>query len=85
MIIVVAFQEYLALTKSEACHPDVWVNLACCYFFLGMYKEGDEVAEKGRCQAHLHVRARKKTLNSSLSFVQAAITFCLPRATSCSS
>lgn len=49
MIIVVVFQEYLALTKSEACHPDVWVNLACCYFFLGMYKEGDEVAEKGRC------------------------------------
>lgn len=49
MIVVVAFQEYLALTKSEACHPDVWVNLACCYFFLGMYKEGDEVAEKGWC------------------------------------
>ena len=49
MIIVVACQEYLALTKSEACHPDVWVNLACCYFFLGMYKEGDEVAEKGSC------------------------------------
>ena len=49
MIMVVAYQEYLALTKSEACHPDVWVNLACCYFFLGMYKEGDEVAEKGRC------------------------------------
>ena len=37
----------MALTKSEACHPDVWVNLACCYFFLGMYKEGDEMAQKG--------------------------------------
>jgi len=37
----------LALTKSEACHPDVWINLACCYFFLGMYKEGDEAAQKG--------------------------------------
>lgn len=42
-----AMEEYLALTKSEACHPDVWVNLACCYFFLGMYKEGDEMALKG--------------------------------------
>lgn len=85
MIVVVAFQEYLALTKSEACHPDVWVNLACCYFFLGMYKEGDEVAEKGWCQAHLHVRPRKKNFNASLSFVQAALMFCLLRATSCSS
>ncbi|CAH3039654.1 unnamed protein product [Pocillopora meandrina] len=42
-----SLEEYLALTKSEACHPDVWVNLACCYFFLGMYKEGDEMALKG--------------------------------------
>lgn len=42
-----SMEEYLALTKSEACHPDVWVNLACCYFFLGMYKEGDEMALKG--------------------------------------
>ncbi|XP_015768420.1 PREDICTED: intraflagellar transport protein 56-like [Acropora digitifera] len=42
-----SMEEYLALTKSEACHPDVWINLACCYFFLGMYKEGDEAAQKG--------------------------------------
>jgi len=47
LLSLLTFQEYLALTKSEACHPDVWVNLACCYFLLGMYKESDEMAEKG--------------------------------------
>uniref|UniRef100_A0A8C5Q178 Intraflagellar transport protein 56 n=1 Tax=Leptobrachium leishanense TaxID=445787 RepID=A0A8C5Q178_9ANUR len=30
----------------EGCNPDVWVNLACSYFFLGMYKEAEEAANK---------------------------------------
>ncbi|KAK3705828.1 hypothetical protein QZH41_011522 [Actinostola sp. cb2023] len=41
-----SMEEYLPLTKSEACHPDVWNNLAACYFFLGMYKEALEICEK---------------------------------------
>lgn len=39
-------EEYEALTKSEDIHPDVWVNLACTFFYLGMYKEAEEAATK---------------------------------------
>ncbi len=42
-------QEYERLTRREGCHPEVWVNLACCYFFLGMYQEAANAAEKGGC------------------------------------
>ncbi|XP_059496769.1 intraflagellar transport protein 56 isoform X2 [Stegostoma tigrinum] len=51
-----AMEEYEALTKNEDCHPDVWVNLACTYFFLGMYKEAEEAgmkAPKSRLQNRL--------------------------------
>ncbi|XP_072348144.1 intraflagellar transport protein 56 isoform X1 [Scyliorhinus torazame] len=41
-----AMEEYEALTKNEDCHPDVWVDLACTFFFLGMYKEAEEAAMK---------------------------------------
>ncbi|NWS71789.1 IFT56 protein, partial [Crotophaga sulcirostris] len=41
-----ALEEYEALTKQPACHPDVWVNLACTYFFLGMYTEAEQAALK---------------------------------------
>lgn len=41
-----AMEEYEALTKSEDIHPDVWVNLACTFFYLGMYKEAEEAATK---------------------------------------
>lgn len=40
-------QEYEALTKQPACNPDVWVNLACTYFFLGMYMQAEQAALKG--------------------------------------
>ncbi|XP_073448806.1 intraflagellar transport protein 56 isoform X2 [Aquarana catesbeiana] len=33
-------------SQQEGCNPDVWVNLACTYFFLGMYKEAEEAANK---------------------------------------
>ncbi|XP_069765379.1 intraflagellar transport protein 56 isoform X1 [Narcine bancroftii] len=41
-----AMEEYETLTKNEDVHPDVWVNLACTFFFLGMYKEAEEAAMK---------------------------------------
>ena len=42
-----SLQEYAALSKEESCHPDVWCNLACCYFMLGMYPEADATIQKG--------------------------------------
>ncbi|NXG58068.1 IFT56 protein, partial [Hemiprocne comata] len=41
-----ALEEYEALTKQPACSPDVWVNLACTYFFLGMYAQAEQAALK---------------------------------------
>uniref|UniRef100_A0A8C0FLF5 Intraflagellar transport protein 56 n=1 Tax=Bubo bubo TaxID=30461 RepID=A0A8C0FLF5_BUBBB len=41
-----ALEEYEALTKQPACNPDVWVNLACTYFFLGMYMQAEQAALK---------------------------------------
>jgi hypothetical protein len=40
-------QEYEGLTNNESCHPDVWINLACCYFMLGMYDEAKAAIDKG--------------------------------------
>ena len=42
------FKVYETMTKSASCHPDVWTNLACCYFMLGMYPEAKAAADKGR-------------------------------------
>ena len=36
------------MTKKDGCHPDVWTNLACCYFFLGMYPDSDAACQKGQ-------------------------------------
>nr|XP_033789287.1 intraflagellar transport protein 56 isoform X1 [Geotrypetes seraphini] len=41
-----SMEEYESISKREVCNPDVWVNLACTYFFLGMYKEAEEAATK---------------------------------------
>ncbi|XP_021348035.1 intraflagellar transport protein 56-like isoform X3 [Mizuhopecten yessoensis] len=41
-----AMEEYERMTKHDGCHPDVWINLACCYFFLGMYSESDKAAQR---------------------------------------
>ncbi|NXF07615.1 IFT56 protein, partial [Smithornis capensis] len=41
-----ALEVYEALTKQPACNPDVWVNLACTYFFLGMYTQAEQAALK---------------------------------------
>ncbi|XP_069629760.1 intraflagellar transport protein 56 isoform X2 [Haliaeetus albicilla] len=41
-----ALEEYEALTKQPACNADVWVNLACTYFFLGMYMQAEQAALK---------------------------------------
>ncbi|XP_066489460.1 intraflagellar transport protein 56 isoform X1 [Tiliqua scincoides] len=41
-----ALEEYEALTKRPDCNTDVWVNLACTYFFLGMYSQAEEGALK---------------------------------------
>lgn len=31
------------------CPSEVWANLACTLFFLGLYKEAEEAALKGTC------------------------------------
>ncbi|WAQ97606.1 IFT56-like protein [Mya arenaria] len=38
--------EYNRITAKGTCHPDVYVNLGCTCFFLGMYPEADEAAQK---------------------------------------
>ncbi|XP_071963993.1 intraflagellar transport protein 56-like isoform X2 [Antedon mediterranea] len=55
-----AMEEYERLTRKEACNPDLWCNLGCCYFFLGMYREADTAVSKApqnslqnRLQFHL--------------------------------
>ncbi|XP_061175421.1 uncharacterized protein LOC133184383 [Saccostrea echinata] len=42
-----SMEEFERMTKRDGCHPDVWTNLACCYFFLGMYPEADNACQKG--------------------------------------
>eukprot|EP01137_Pigoraptor_chileana_P005442 Opistho-2@2870 len=42
-----AMEEYQGVVKKGNCDPDVYTYLGCCYFFLGMYEEADEVAKKG--------------------------------------
>ncbi|XP_028930760.1 intraflagellar transport protein 56 isoform X3 [Ornithorhynchus anatinus] len=51
-----ALEEYETVTKEANCNPDVWVNLACTYFFLGMYKQAEAAAlkaPKSRLQTRL--------------------------------
>uniref|UniRef100_A0A8C6CSM9 Intraflagellar transport protein 56 n=1 Tax=Moschus moschiferus TaxID=68415 RepID=A0A8C6CSM9_MOSMO len=43
-----ALEEYENATKEENCNPEVWVNLACTYFFLGMYKQAEAAGFKAR-------------------------------------
>ena len=37
------------------CAEDVWVFLACVLFFLGLYKEAQDAASKGKLD-HAHVK-----------------------------
>jgi len=46
-MVTISVQEYEGLSQRESCTPDVWGNLACCYFMLGMYAEADSATEKG--------------------------------------
>lgn len=41
-------QEYKSLTMKPDCPAEVWVYLGCALFFLGLYKEAEETASKGR-------------------------------------
>ena len=50
-------QEYLVLMKKEDFHPDVFQNLACCYFMMGMYKESSEMLDQ--C---MYIKILKKTV-----------------------
>lgn len=36
------------MTNKPECPAEVWVYLACALFFLGLYKEAEEAASKGR-------------------------------------
>lgn len=40
-------QEYTCLTQRPDCPAQVWVFLACVFFFLGLYREAEEAASKG--------------------------------------
>ncbi|XP_066563532.1 intraflagellar transport protein 56 [Amia ocellicauda] len=53
-----AMQEYRALCVREGCPPEVWVNLGCTLFFLGLYREAEEAA----------LRAPKSQLQNRLLF-----------------
>lgn len=41
-----AMEEYERLTKQDGCHPDVWLFLGCCMFYLGLYQEADKMTQK---------------------------------------
>uniref|UniRef100_A0A8C3B315 Intraflagellar transport protein 56 n=1 Tax=Cyclopterus lumpus TaxID=8103 RepID=A0A8C3B315_CYCLU len=43
-----AMEEYKSLTMKPECPAEVWVFLACALFLLGLYKEAEEAASKGR-------------------------------------
>ncbi|XP_033630957.1 intraflagellar transport protein 56-like isoform X1 [Asterias rubens] len=42
-----SMDEYEKMSKRDVVNPDVWANLGCCYFFLGMYPEAEAAARKG--------------------------------------
>uniref|UniRef100_A0A674MFB4 Intraflagellar transport protein 56 n=1 Tax=Takifugu rubripes TaxID=31033 RepID=A0A674MFB4_TAKRU len=42
-----AMEEYRSLTQRPECPAQVWVFLACVFFFLGLYSEAEEAASKG--------------------------------------
>lgn len=62
------WQEYKALTLQPDCPLEVWVLLACAMFFLGLYKEAEEAASKGR---HL-----KRNINGTLFFLLYKLFVC---------
>ncbi|KAK7491850.1 hypothetical protein BaRGS_00016869 [Batillaria attramentaria] len=41
-----AMEEYERLTKQDGCHPDVWLYLGCCYFYLGLYQDAENMTNK---------------------------------------
>lgn len=43
-----SMEEYLGLLKQEEFHQDVFPNLSCCYFMMGMYNEAKDALEKGK-------------------------------------
>ncbi|KAJ3174898.1 Intraflagellar transport protein 56 [Geranomyces variabilis] len=42
-----AMETYQTMLLEPKCDPLVHLYLACCYFFLGMYHEADDEAQKG--------------------------------------
>lgn len=48
-------KEYKSLTMNPECPAEVWVYLACALFFLGLYKEAEEAASKGRHFSRVHL------------------------------
>ncbi|KAJ3393901.1 Intraflagellar transport protein 56 [Entophlyctis sp. JEL0112] len=42
-----AMELYQNMLQDHNCDPLINLYLACCYFFLGMYKEADEAAQRG--------------------------------------
>lgn len=52
-------KEYTALTENKESPPEVYIYLACCMFFLGMYKEAEGACNKGGT----HTGAKNKLQN----------------------
>lgn len=49
--------EYEALTHSKTPPKGTYINLGCCFFYLGMYEEAEQMAEKAdKCQLRTRLR-----------------------------
>eukprot|EP00055_Hartaetosiga_balthica_P002770 m.5214 g.5214 ORF g.5214 m.5214 type:complete len:557 (+) comp2360_c0_seq1:144-1814(+) len=42
-----ALQMYKGIASKAESNDEVWLHLACCCFFLGMYEEAEQAAKKG--------------------------------------
>ncbi len=49
--------EYEALTHQKKPPKGAYINLACTFFYLGMYNEADKMAEKAE-KSQLRTRLR---------------------------
>lgn len=62
-----AAEIYEKLSKRKDSTPvDVWTNLACCYFYLGMYPEAESAvndALDNPCKTRLLLHLAHKTKN----------------------
>lgn len=56
--------EYEALTHQKKPPKGAYINLACTFFYLGMYNEADKMAEKAE-KSQLKTRLRLVCSNNA--------------------